>query len=111
MPRADYHATAARAVKQAIASALYPDQLVWRDEDLEAALKPRQYEAWAAGQTLATIIDAACDEAVGEVVDRIRRAEGVDTAAVDAALGVEQDEEGDDSDVETGRDPFKIVDH
>lgn len=48
-------------------------------EDVEAAL--------------ATIIDHACDEAVGEVVSRIRQAEGVDTVAVDAALGVEPDED------------------
>ena len=49
-----------------------------------------------ARHAIMVIIDTACDEAVAEVVDRIRKAEGVDTVAVDAALGVQPDDEPDE---------------
>lgn len=79
-----------------MASMLYPDHLGWTEEDLAFALSQRTHEVWSMGEALSTIIDAACDEAVGDIVTKLRMAEGVDTAAVDAALGVEQDEEGEE---------------
>ena len=93
MAREDHHATASRAIRQAIASALYPDQLVWREEDLAWALRPRSFETQCAVEAITAIVDLACDEAVGEVISSIRKAEGIGAAALDAALGVEPEDD------------------
>ena len=111
MSRADHHANATRVLRQAIASALYPDNLAWSEEDIATALMSRGWETSVAVAALMVIVDAACEEAVGEIVDRIRKAEGVDTAAVDAALGVEPEEDDRYDSDEVARDPFKVVDH
>lgn len=77
-----------------MARMLYPDNTNWTEPDLAFALDHRMHEVWETTEAIKVIIDAACDEAIGEVVDLIRQAEGVDTVAVDAALGVEPEDDG-----------------
>lgn len=105
MQRSEHIKTATRLVSRAIVgSALAamgkPEAIdTMTDDDIAVAVNSnaslRKMSEWASG-ALSVVLDAACLESIGSVVSTIRQAEGVDTVAVDAALGVEPDPDGDD---------------
>jgi hypothetical protein len=80
------------AVADAVLVALGKDTGGMDEEEAERISQSFEPDITEASDVLCNIIDHACDEAIGEVIDLIRKAEGIDTVALDAALGIEPDD-------------------
>ena len=97
MSRADNYAAIRTVLERTVAicvcKALHIDTEDMTGEDAIGIVGRFPDAVEAAEYAVMVIVDTACDEAVGEVVSRIRKAEGVDTVAVDAALGVETEDD------------------
>ena len=104
MSRSDHYSAIRNVLERTIAlcvcEALHVDTEDMTGEDAVGIVGRFPDAVYNAEHAVMVIVDTACDEAVGEIVSRIRMAEGVDTVAVDAALGVEPE----DDDIPSGGD-------
>jgi hypothetical protein len=95
----DYKAAARTVLRRAMAAALAPNASPkFTDDDVAYVTRGLEPHLDAFGLVLDAIIDQAAADAMGDIVSRIRVAEGIDTVAVDATLAGIEPEPGDWSD-------------